>query len=249
MKRSVHLVLMLVLCLVLSLSGLHVGVPTTRAAETGTWTRLPLHATNVNSLAINPLTPTTLYAGTASGGVFRSTDSGDHWTAVNTGLSSPWVVSVGIDPLTPATLYAGTDGSVFRHEAKKQTVIVLKIGNSKFTVNGASTTLDSPPVIKNGRTLVPIRAIIEALGGTVGWDGTAKKATVALGSTTIELWIGKNAARVKGVSTPIDATNTKVVPEIINGRTMLPLRFVSENLGCSVVWAAATKTITITYQP
>ena len=43
--------------------------------------------------------------------------------------------------------------------------------------------------------------------------------------------------------------NLKVVPEIINGRTMLPLRFVSENLGCVVEWAAATQTITITYEP
>jgi uncharacterized repeat protein (TIGR02543 family) len=134
-------------------------------------------------------------------------------------------------------------------QEKKQTVIVLQIGNSMFTVNGGSMALDSPPVIKNGRTLVPIRAIIEALGGAVGWDGTARKATVTLGSTTIELWIGKNAASVNGLTTPIDATNAKVVPEIISSRTMLPLRFVSENLGCSVVWADATKTITITYQP
>jgi len=134
-------------------------------------------------------------------------------------------------------------------QEKKQTIIVLQIGNSMFTVNGGSVTLDSPPVIMNGRTLVPIRAIIEALGGTVGWDGTARKATVTLGSATIELWIGKNAARVNGANIPIDAANAKVVPEIINGRTMLPLRFVSENLGCSVVWADATKTITITYQP
>ena len=130
----------------------------------------------------------------------------------------------------------------------KQTVMVLQIGNSMFTVNGGSMALDSPPVIKNGRTLVPIRAIIEALGGTVGWDGTARKATVSLGSTTIELWIGKNVATVNGMSTLIDSTNAKVVPEIISSRTMLPLRFVSENLGCSVVWVDATKTITITYE-
>jgi photosystem II stability/assembly factor-like uncharacterized protein len=133
-------------------------------------------------------------------------------------------------------------------QEKKQTVIVLQIGNSRFTVNGGSVTLDSPPVIKNGRTLVPIRAIIEALGGTVGWDGTARKATVTLGGTTIELWIGRSTATVNGTSTPIDAANTKVVPEIISSRTMLPLRFVSENLGCSIVWADATKTITITYE-
>jgi len=129
------------------------------------------------------------------------------------------------------------------------TVLTLHIASDIFLVDDKAETLDSPPVIKNGRTLVPIRAIIEALGGSVGWDGTAKKATVTLGSTSLELWIGKSSATVNGTTTPIDLTNAKVVPEIINGRTMLPLRFVTENLGCSVVWAAATKTITITYQP
>lgn len=128
-----------------------------------------------------------------------------------------------------------------------QTTIILQIGNSSFTVNGTSNTLDSPPVIKNSRTLLPIRAIIESLGGTVGWDATERKVTVSLGSTTIELWIGKSIAKVNGVDTPIDAANSKVVPEIINSRTMLPLRFVTENLGCDVQWDGTTKTITITY--
>src|SRR5664280_2103255 len=118
-----------------------------------------------------------------------------------------------------------------------KTVVVLQIGKSTFTVNGASKTLDSPPIIKNGRTLVPIRAIIEALAGTVGWDGITKKATVTLGKKTIALWIGKSTATVNGVSTLIDSTDAKVVPEIITSRTMLPLRFVSENLGCTVLWA------------
>ncbi|HEY5485781.1 MAG TPA: copper amine oxidase N-terminal domain-containing protein, partial [Candidatus Cryosericum sp.] len=129
-----------------------------------------------------------------------------------------------------------------------QNIMILQVGKATFTMNGTSKTLDSSPVIKNGRTLVPIRAIIEALGGTVDWDATTKKATVTLGKKTIALWIGKSAATVNGVSTLIDSTNAKVVPEIINSRTMLPLRFVTENLGCSVVWAATTKTITITYQ-
>jgi hypothetical protein len=115
-------------------------------------------------------------------------------------------------------------------------------------VNGSTRPLDSPPIIKNGRTLLPIRPIVEALGGTVGWDGAEKKVTISLGSTTIELWIGKNTARVNGVSKSIDSTNSKVVPEIINGRTMLPLRFVTENLGCQLQWNPNTQTITITYQ-
>ena len=131
---------------------------------------------------------------------------------------------------------------------KQQTVLVLQVGKSTFAVNGTSKILDSPPVIKNGRTLVPIRAIIEALGGSVGWDGTARKATVTLVSTSLELWIGKSAAAVNGKSALIDSTNAKVVPEIINGRTMLPLRFVAENLGATVGWDQSTQTITITYQ-
>lgn len=185
--------------------------------------------------------------------LYSSIDAGATWVeqqpAGNTNVN--WVSScINSDgSYFVVGAYGGRLYSLAVGQAPKQTVIVLQIGNSKFTVNGASTTLDSPPVIKNGRTLVPIRAIIEALGGTVGWDGTARKATVTLGSTTIELWIGKSAAKVNGVTKPIDSTNAKVVPEIINGRTMLPLRFVSENLGCSIVWAAATKTITITYQP
>ncbi len=63
----------------------------------------------------------------------------------------------------------------------------------------------------------------------------------------IKLWIGKPIAKVNGVNTPIDSTNSKVVPEIINGRTYLPLRFISENLGASVDWDAKTQTITIYY--
>jgi len=131
---------------------------------------------------------------------------------------------------------------------REQIVIVLQVGQTSFTVNGSPNTLDSPPIIKNGRTLLPIRPVVEALGGTVSWDGTERKVTISLGSTTIELWIGKNTARVNGVSKPIDSTNSKVVPEIINGRTMLPLRFVTENLGCQLQWDPNTKTITITYQ-
>ncbi len=132
---------------------------------------------------------------------------------------------------------------------KTTTVIILQIGKSTFTVNGSERTLDSPPIIKNGRTLLPIRAIIESLGGSIDWDNDQRKVTITLKNTTIELWIGKNIAKVNGVNTPIDTSNSKVVPEIINGRTMLPLRFVAENIGAEVNWDGATKTVTITYKP
>jgi len=147
------------------------------------------------------------------------------------------------------TVVFTTDGKKISNNKSIGTLynIILRIGQTKFTVNGKIKALDSPPIIKNNRTLLPIRAIIESLSGTVSWDATERKVTVTLGSTTVELWIGKSIAKVNGIDIPIDATNLKVVPEIINSRTMLPLRFVTENLGCSVNWEPTTKTITITY--
>lgn len=68
---------------------------------------------SVVALAIDPQTPTTLYAGTG-GGVYKSTDSGKQWTAINTGLSDRNVEVVAIDPHTPTILYAGTYGGVFK---------------------------------------------------------------------------------------------------------------------------------------
>jgi hypothetical protein len=167
--------------------------------------------------------------------MFRSCASGFtiHYVGGRIGWSNPWYGY----PTTTDTA-----------STKKQTVIVPRIGKSTFTADCASQALDSPPVIKNGQTLVPIRAIIEVLGGTVGWDATARKAMVTLGSKSIALWIGKSAATVNGISIPIDSANTSVVPEIISGRTMLPLRFVTESLGATLGWDPNTQTITITYQ-
>jgi uncharacterized repeat protein (TIGR02543 family) len=201
------------------------------------------------------LTPTAGTGGTMTPNTVQAVLQGGSATfsiAANTGYR---IADVAVDGASQGNISSYTFTNVTSNHTIKaafekeqeQTVIVLQIGKSTFTVNGSSKTLDSPPVIKNSRTLVPIRAVIEALGGTVGWDGTARKVTVTLGATSLNLWIGKSVATVNGTNTAIDATNAKVVPEIINSRTMLPLRFVSENLGCSVLWEDATKTITITY--
>jgi hypothetical protein len=138
--------------------------------------------------------------------------------------------------------------TVYYKKPQLATVIVLQIGKPNFTVNGETRYLDSPPVIKNGRTLLPIRAIVEALGGTIEWIPTTKSITIRLGSTYIGMQIGNSTAVVNGYVMKIDPDNPKVVPEIINSRTMLPLRFVTEKLGCDVQWDGTTKTITITYQ-
>jgi len=78
------------------------------------WTSIGPEGGNVSALAIDPATPATLYAGTWGGGVFKSTNGGESWSAVNTGLTNTDVRALAIDPDTPATLYAGTwGGGVF----------------------------------------------------------------------------------------------------------------------------------------
>lgn len=218
--------------------------------------------TGIVSGAFAILPPNPTKDGFTFAGWFTATTGGTAFTAATTVTAdvtvyAQWTVTyVPYYPVTPSPSPAPAPvptpspaPAPVPVPVKNQTVLILQIGKTMFWDNSIPTKLDSTPVIKNSRTLLPIRAIIEALGGTVAWDPIAHKVTVTLGTKTVVLWIGKSLATVNGVSTPIDATDASVVPEIINSRTMLPLRFVSENLGCTVLWAAATQTITITYTP
>jgi len=130
------------------------------------------------------------------------------------------------------------------------TMIIIKlfIGKTGYEVNGEAKEMDAAPIIREERTLLPIRYVVEALGGTVGWTASERKVTVTLNEKVIELWIEKNIARVNGQEKFIDTQNQQVAPIIIPpGRTMLPLRFIAENLGCKVDWDAAAKKVTVTY--
>ena len=84
------------------------------AAGTNIWTSLGPEGGDVYALAIDPATPTTLYAGIRNRGVYKSTDSGGSWSASNTGLTNLTIQALAIDPATPATVYAGTAGGVFK---------------------------------------------------------------------------------------------------------------------------------------
>jgi hypothetical protein len=75
-------------------------------AGAGVWTSGGPYGGSVTALAINPTTPTTLYAGTDGGGVFKSTNSGGTWA--NTGLTNLYIAALAVNPTAPTTLYAGT---------------------------------------------------------------------------------------------------------------------------------------------
>ncbi|MCX6083677.1 MAG: tandem-95 repeat protein [Caldiserica bacterium] len=125
--------------------------------------------------------------------------------------------------------------------------IVLTIGSKTMTLDGARIALDTRTALVDDRTLLPLRAVVQHLGGSIAWNARTRQVTLKVRGTTIVLTIGKNSALVNGKPLAIDAKNSKVVPLISSGCTMLPLRFVAENLGLKVGWNAKTKAVTLTW--
>lgn len=110
----------------------------------------------------------------------------------------------------------------------------------RIMINGKLQSFEQAPFIENGRTLVPLRAIFEALSAQVQWDDATKTVTATRGDRTVQLTIGQAEATVSGQTVQLD------VPALIrDGRTFVPLRFVSEALGAGVDWDGHAKTVII----
>ncbi|MBT9152683.1 MAG: Oligopeptide-binding protein AppA [Firmicutes bacterium] len=109
-----------------------------------------------------------------------------------------------------------------------------------ITFNGRPLVADVAPVIRNGRSLVPFRAIFEALGARVTWDEATNTVAGYRGRQAVVLTIGSRTAWVNGPAVTLD-----VAPQVINGRTMVPLRFIAESMGANVEWVAATNTVSV----
>lgn len=119
--------------------------------------------------------------------------------------------------------------------------ISSRVGNTiPIIVNGLEIACDQPPVIIEGRTLVPLRAIFEVLGAEVYWNNDTRSVIATRGDTTILLTIGSSILYKNGETVYMD-----VPGQIINDRTMVPLRAVSESFGSSVYWDNATRTVRI----
>jgi len=120
-------------------------------------------------------------------------------------------------------------------QGQEFTSIHLRVGSELLRINNQQSISDAPPVILNERTMVPVRLIAEAFGAEVSWDEDSRTATISQNGTTIDL--------------PIDVAQPgmDVPATIINDRTMVPLRFVSETLGASVIWNSRISEISIYY--
>ncbi len=113
-------------------------------------------------------------------------------------------------------------------------------GDITINIYGDRVDSDVAPFIVNGRTLVPIRVISEYLHCVVGWDNATRTVTVLNGAKTIKLKIGSATAYVNGKPIKMD-----VKPLIKNGRTMVPIRFISELFGLKVGWYGDIRMVTL----
>lgn len=100
---------------------------------------------------------------------------------------------------------------------------------------------DAKPMMVNGRVMVPIRDIFTYLGGQMEWNQTSRTLTARVGDKNIWLPINRYEARVNNIPVMLDQP-----ARVIGGRTMVPLRFVSESLGANVDWIAAEQLVEIT---
>ena len=130
--------------------------------------------------------------------------------------------------------------------AESGKTIVMKIDNAEITVDGINKSIDengTSPVIISDRTYIPVRALMENIGGNAEWDNAAKTAVLNYSDDEIRLTVDSNTAYYNGSSVELDA-----VPVILNGRTMLPVRFIAESFGFAVDWDSENRTITISEQ-
>ncbi len=123
--------------------------------------------------------------------------------------------------------------------------IILQLNNPVMNVNGTSVEIDPgtgvAPIVKDARTLVPVRKIVEEMGGTVEWNQAASTAILSYNGSTIKLIIDSSTAYLNDAESHLD-----VAPIVLNGRTMLPIRFIAEGFGFDVRWDSSDSSITIT---
>lgn len=110
----------------------------------------------------------------------------------------------------------------------------------RVLVDGSSVPMDTAPVNVEGRLLVPVRAIGEALGATVEWDAVNRTAILTLNGKVVKIQVDSQEALVNGTPVKLD-----VPARIINNRVLVPLRFVGESFGAQVVWDSATRTVIV----
>jgi len=220
--------------------------PTAESSEVGSLIRLPI------------------LQGNKGFNVYRSETSGETGEPIAENIGGKTFVDVNVEAgktyhYTVETILP--DGSTVMSAAVSVTVqddfiggeikgeksfILMTINDPLMSVDGILREIDpgrgTVPLIKDSRTLVPIRSIIETMGGTVGWDGGEGKVTLEAYGHSVVMWLNNREIIVDG-----EAKSMDVAPQTINDRTMLPVRFVAENIGCQIAWIGSTQEVIIVF--
>jgi polysaccharide deacetylase 2 family uncharacterized protein YibQ/endonuclease YncB( thermonuclease family) len=164
-------------------------------------------------------------------GTIRASQNGRTWKAI-----WPWsllAVLIAAGAVIWTTLPATTAGP--------RSIVQLVVGTPSITVNGLSWPLDVAPFIEQGRTWVPVRFVSEALAAEVSWDAASQTVTIAQRDRVLRIAIGSKELVEEGKGNRA----MDVAPFIRQGRTWVPVRFVSEALGAEVNWSEAEQKVTI----
>jgi hypothetical protein len=136
---------------------------------------------------------------------------------------------------------AGNEGVLSWSVIRADTLTIrLTADTATAMVGDEERSLDAPPIIVNGVTFVPLRFIGEALGAEVTWSPALQVVFLVKGSSQVQLTVGSKLAIIDG-----RITQLLEAPRIQNGRTMVPLRFISEAFGADVTWDQVTKAVTV----
>lgn len=124
------------------------------------------------------------------------------------------------------------------------TAVSAAEGDIAVYIDNNPVTFDVPPQIINDRTMVPMRAIFEQLGATVTWDDATKTATATTETTVVTVTINSTTITINGEAKTMD-----VAPQIVDSRTLVPVRFVSEAFNCTVEWDGLNRIVYISTVP
>ena len=149
------------------------------------------------------------------------------------------LIMTAVIPVWAAADDASVSSSV-SNEPAARVDIAFKVGDDTLKINGKDTKVEKPFVL-NGVTLVPIRVITEAFGAEITWNASERSIVINYADVQIKLVIDSKDAAINGKSVTLSGA-----PAIVNGTTMVPLRFITENFGADVSYDNATSEVTVT---
>ncbi|MEW4369968.1 copper amine oxidase N-terminal domain-containing protein [Paenibacillus kandeliae] len=159
----------------------------------------------------------------------------DKFATASAPAEQPQTTTPAPMPTTPSTSTPSTSNA-------SDMMIWMKLNSKTLKIDGKTTMMDTAPMVMNGTTYIPLRYLGEGIGAKVTWNKAANEVTVMAGSDTMKFWIGKNTVVVNGQNKKLSAA------AMVNsdGRTVVPLRSITELLGWDVKWSDNNSSITLT---